>query len=219
MYLAGIQPPPVDPGTGNLVACYALDGDATDSSGNGLDGAIMGDPNFITDDSGTYLQLDGIDDYVDLGNDPNFFDMTEQITISAWVKSNDIGNGEDNPWLVKGDKTYGLKGFRRENVVEFFIYSNDDAYWHWAHADVGENFNGEWHHAAGSFDGMQVKVYIDGALETVSDFQGSIATSTSNVNIGANADKAGRLYEGAIDEVQIYNRALSAPEVSFLAGM
>jgi len=207
---------PVDPGTDALVAYYAFENDANDSSGNELHGDIVGDPNFVEGAVGMALQLDGVDDCVDLGNDA-LFDITEAITLAAWVNTKDIGNGEDNPWIVKGDKAYGLKGFRRENVVEFFIYSDVDAYWHWAHADVGEDFNGEWHHAAGTYDGSQLKVYIDGALETVTDFEGTIAINVYNANIGANAEKPGRFYEGAIDEAVIYNRVLSAEEILFLA--
>lgn len=213
-----IPPAPVstDPGTFSLVAYYALDGDAVDSSGNGLDGIVMGEASFITDDAGTYLQLDGIDDYVDMGNDPNFFDITEQITLSAWVKPNDIGNGEDNPWVGKGDKSFALKGFRRGNTIEFYIYDSD---WVTVHADVDPSFNGQWHQVVGSFEGSALKLYIDGNIVAITEYEGSIALSTSNINIGKNSDKSDRFYEGAIDEVMIYNRALSAGEVLHLAGM
>ncbi len=210
------RPASVDPGNDGLVAYYALDGDAADGSGNGLDGTVMGDPNFITDDAGTYLQLDGIDDYVDMGNDPNFFDITEQITLSAWVKPNDIGNEQDNPWIGKGDKSYALKGFRRGYTIEFYIY---DSTWVTVHADVDPSFNGQWHQAAGTFDGKALKLYINGNLASITEYEGSIALSTSNVNIGKNSDKSDRFYEGAIDEVLIYNRALSAGEVAHLAGL
>ncbi len=210
------RPIAIDPGNDDLVAYYTLDGDAADSSGNGLDGTIMGDPNFVTDDAGTYLQLDGIDDYVDMGNDPNFFDITEQITLSAWVKPNDIGNEQDNPWIGKGDKSFALKGFRRGNTVEFFIY---DSTWVTVRADVAPSFNGQWHQVAGTFDGNALKLYIDGNLATITEYEEGIALSTSNVNIGKNSDKSDRFYEGAIDEVMIYNRALSAGEVTYLAGM
>ena len=204
------------PGADALVASYALDGDVSDSSGNMLDGIIAGDPIFVEGQSGLALQLDGIDDYVEFGTSP-LFDMTEQVTLSAWVKPNDIGNSQDNPWVGKGDKSYALKGFRTGTVVEFFVY---DGGWYTCHADVGEAFNGEWHHAAGSYDGAQLKVYIDGEPAAVADYVGGIALSASSVNIGKNSDKADRFYEGAIDDVTIYNRALTKDEIFmlFLAG-
>ncbi|MBN1362003.1 MAG: LamG domain-containing protein, partial [Sedimentisphaerales bacterium] len=173
------------PGRDALVASYHLDGDTFDSSPNMLDGLIAGDPNFVEGQVGLALQLDGIDDYVECGTSP-LFDLIEQVTLSAWVRPNDIGNGQDNPWVGKGDRSYALKGFRTGNVVEFFIY---DSTWVTAHADVGDAFNGEWHHAAGSYDGAQLKVYIDGELAAVTDYVGAIALSASSINIGKNSDK------------------------------
>ncbi len=203
------------PGRDAIVAAYHLDGDTLDSSGNMLDGIIAGDPAFVEGPMGMALQLDGVDDYVECGVSP-LFDLVEQVTLSAWVRPNDIGNGQDNPWVGKGDVSYALKGFRTGNVVEFFIY---DSTWVTAHADVGDAFNGEWHHAAGSYDGAQLKVYIDGELSAVTDHVGAMALSASSINIGKNSDKSNRFYDGAIDEVAIYNRALTDGEIAKLAGL
>jgi len=214
-YLAGERATPVDPGSDGLVAYYALESDANDNSGNGLDGTIFGGPNFVKGAVGMGLQLDGVDDYVDFGNDP-LFDITEQITLSVWVNTQDIGNGENDPWLGKGDTSYMIKGHREGNQIEFFIY---DGGWNVAHADVGAEFNGEWHHAAGTFDGEQLLIYVDGEVVVKSDYVGSIALSTYNVALGTNIEAGGRFSEGIIDEAMIYNRALSAGEILYLAGM
>jgi len=206
---------PVDPGTDGLVAYYALENDANDSSGNGLDGIIIGDPNFVEGAVGMGLQLDGVDDYVDLGNDP-LFDMTEQVTLSLWVNTQDIGNTENNPWLGKSDTSYMIKGHREGNQIEFFIY---DGGWVTAHADVGAEFNGEWHHAAGVFDGEQLIIYVDGEEAVSVDYEGvGIVPNTYNVAIGTNTQANGRFSESILDEAMIYNRALSAGEISYLAG-
>jgi hypothetical protein len=118
-YLLPVKP--VDPGTDNLVAYYPLDGDALDASGNGLDGTIMGDPVFVEGIIGMGLQIDGVDDYVDCGNDP-LFDFTEQITLAVWVNVNDFGNGENDPWINKGDHSWCIKGHRTGEAIEFFVY-------------------------------------------------------------------------------------------------
>jgi hypothetical protein len=207
-------PKPVNPGTDGLVAYYALENDANDSSGNGLDGTIVGDPVFVEGAVGMGLQLDGVDDYVDLGNDP-LFDLTEQVTLSVWVNTQDIGNTQDNPWLGKGDTSYMIKGFRTGNQIEFFIY---DGGWHSSYADVGDSFNGEWHHAAGTFDGEQLKVYVDGKMSGTLDYVGGITPNTYNVAIGKNTQASGRFSESIIDEAMIYNRALSEGEIRYLAG-
>ncbi|MBN2181675.1 MAG: LamG domain-containing protein, partial [Sedimentisphaerales bacterium] len=205
---------PVDPGTDNLVAYYPLDGDTLDASGNGLDGTIMGDPNFVEGIIGMGLQLDGVDDYVDCGNNP-LFDITEQITLATWVNVNDFGNGQHNPWVSKGDHSYCLKGCRTGNAIEFDVYESG---WKWINAEVGA-INNEWHHAAGTFDGAQLKVYLDGELISTKDVAPGIATSVHNVAIGTNTEASGRFSEGIQDEVRIYNRALTAEEILYIAGM
>jgi len=208
------MPEPVDPGTNGLVAHYAFENDANDSSGNGLDGTIVGDPVFVDGAIGMGLQLDGVDDYVNLGNNP-LFDITEQITLSVWVNTQDIGNTQNNPWLGKGDTSYMIKGFRTGNQIEFFVYEGG---WHSAYADVGESFNGDWHHAAGTFDGEQLLIYVDGEISGKLDYVGGIAPSTYNVAIGTNTQASGRFSESIIDEAMIYNRALSINEILYLAG-
>jgi len=207
---------PTNPGTNGLLAYYALENDANDSSGNGLDGTIVGDPVFVEGAAGMGLQLDGVDDYVDLGNDP-LFDLTgSEVTLSLWVNTQDIGNTENNPWLGKGDTSYMIKGHRVGNQIEFFIY---DGGWVTAHADVGEDFNGEWHHAAGVFDGEQLIIYVDGEEAVSADYEGvGIVNNDYNVAIGTNTQAGGRFSESIIDEAMIYNRALSEGEILFLAG-
>ena len=205
---------PVDPGADGLVAYYALENNANDSSGNGLDGTIVGDPVFVEGAVGMGLQLDGVDDYVDLGNDP-LFDLTEQVTLSLWVNTQDIGNTQNNPWLGKGDTSYMIKGHREGNQIEFFIY---DGTWITAHADVGPEFNGDWHHAAGTFDGEQLKIYVDGELSVTTDHVGGISPDTYNVAIGTNTQSGGRFSESIVDEAKIYSRALSEGEILYLAG-
>jgi len=216
LYLAGGREMPVDPGSNGLVAYYALENDAADSSGNGLDGTIMGDPAFVEGAVGMGLQLDGVDDYVDLGNDP-LFDLTgSEVTLSLWVNTQDIGNTQNNPWLGKGDTSYMIKGHRVGNQIEFFIY---DGGWVTAHADVGEDFNGEWHHAAGVFNGEKLIIYVDGEEAVSADYDGvGIVNNNYNVAIGTNTQASGRFSESIVDEAMIYDRALSAGEIRYLAG-
>ncbi|MHC4169520.1 MAG: hypothetical protein ACYSWQ_21445, partial [Planctomycetota bacterium] len=87
----------------NLIGWWKLDeGSGTttaDSSGSGLDGTFVGDPSWTDGMFGKALSLDG--DYVDLGDDPKF-DITGQITVTAWFKVNAF----DRSWatiISKGD--------------------------------------------------------------------------------------------------------------------
>jgi len=212
-----VAPPiaePADPGTDALVAYYAFENNVEDSSGNGLNGTIVGTPDYIAGITGMALSLDGVDDHVDCGDDASF-DITEAITLSVWVNTSDAGNSQHNPFVGKGDQSYAIK-HASNNSMEFFIY---DSTWQTLQSSVGESFNGVWHHVAGTFDGNQLRLYVDGSLAGSMDYTGAIALTTFPVNIGRNSQNTDRLYEGAIDEVRIFNRALSEGEILFLANL
>jgi beta-galactosidase len=158
--------------------------------------------------------FDGVNDYVNCSNDVSL-DITGQITLAAWVKTQDAGNSEHNPYVAKGDSSYAIK-HRTANEIEFFIY--DANTWYSAAFPVTSSFNGVWHHLAGTYDGSNVKLYVDGELTGNTAHTGSIASNTYNVNIGRDSQNTDRLYEGEIDDIRIYGRALSQGEVAYLAG-
>jgi hypothetical protein len=207
------MPEPVDPGIDNLVASYSFENDTQDGSGNGLNGTVVGNPVFVEGIAGMALSFDGVNDYVDFGNNAAF-DITEQITLSAWVNTNDAGNGQHNPYVSKGDQTYAIK-HASSNTIEFFIY---DGGWFTANVRVDSSFNGEWHHVLGTYDGSELKTYVDGVLGATVAHQGSIEVQAHNLTIAMNSQETDRFYDGVIDEVKIYNRALSSSEIRFLVG-
>jgi hypothetical protein len=196
-----------------IVAHYQFDGNANDSSGNNLHGTAYGGPSYVAGVFGQALNLDGINDYVDCGNSP-LFNITSKITLAAWVKTNDSGNGEHNDYIVKGDHSYGLKHYF-DGSIQLFTF--DAGGWHSVETPVGASFNGVWHHIAGTYDGSSFKLYIDGTLRKTVLYAGSIASSTYSLNIGRNAEIPTRLYNGLIDDVRIYSHALSAAEIAVLA--
>jgi hypothetical protein len=205
---------PVDPGSESLVASYLMENNVQDSSGNGLHGTVVGAPVFVQGKAslGTAIELNGTNDYIDCGNNASF-DITEAITVSAWVNTSDSGNGEHNPFVAKGDHSYAIK-HADNNSIQFFIY---DGGWITANAQVDSSFDGDWHHVAGTFDGSEVKLYIDGGIRATTAHVGTIETSIHNLTIGTNSEEVSRFYNGAIDEVRIYNRALSEGEILYLS--
>jgi hypothetical protein len=211
---APLVPVSVDPGTDALVAYYTLDNNVQDSSGNNLNGTIAGNPTYVTGVAGMALSLDGVDDYVNCGNDARF-DITEQITLAAWVNTADAGNGENNPFVGKGDHTYAIKHSANDEL-QFFIY---DGAWFTANVNVDSSFDGDWQFVAGTYDGSELKLYINGGVGAVRAHVGTIETRTHNLTIGTNSEATGRFYNGAIDDVRIYNRALSEGEILYLADL
>lgn len=205
-------------GTG-LVGCWKLDETdgitAADSSGNGLDGTLvyMNPPAcWVTGQNNGAIEFDGANDYVDCGNDP-LLNITDAVTIAFWVKTDDSGNGQDNPYVAKGDHSYAIK-HKSNNNIEFFIY---DGTWYTVWYAVNSSFNDDWHHLAGTYDGSQLKLYIDGEEVDTANHTGSIDTTAYSVNIGRNSEITSRVYEGMMDDVRIYDRALTAEEIAAMA--
>jgi len=201
-----------------LVAHWKLDEydgyTAYDSAGENH-GTLYGGPDWqpAGGQAGGALQLDGVDDYVDCGNDDSL-NIVDEITLAVWVKTNDAGNSENNPYVIKGDYSYALKHYVF-NYIEFFIYDND--WWQTVRYPVDSSFNGVWHHLAGTYNGSELKLYIDGGLEATTPYAGSINISTYNVNIGRNPEIPGRLYGGMIDDVRIYNYTLTSDEILYIS--
>lgn len=198
-----------------LVAHWGFDfGDGRDSCGDNH-GIFYGDPYWITGRVKYALQLDGVDDYIDCG-DYEKFNITDKATVTAWVKTNDCGNSENNPYIVNGTHGIGLRHHALSNL-EFMVHVGGiDNGWHMVQFPVDSSFNNIWHHLAGTYDGRELRIYVDGELKEVSECKGYIKSSASSVNIGRNPQKPDRFYEGVIDDVRIYNHALTEDEVKEL---
>jgi len=208
--------PPQDPGTEGLVAYYPLDGDVTDASGNGNDGVIMGDPGFVDGVAGQALDLDGDGDYIDCGAAEMLgMQETNAMTAASWVTIRSIPAA----WsaiVAKGEYSWRISNANMDPRFHFgiTIWNAPDTFGTDGVTAVGLD---EWHHVAGTFDGANINLYVDGVLDINVTTTEPIGANEANVLIGENPESAGRYWDGLIDEVVIYNRALSDAEISFLA--
>ncbi|MHC5185166.1 MAG: LamG-like jellyroll fold domain-containing protein, partial [Planctomycetota bacterium] len=203
---------------GELVAQWNFDEieDQTvlDSSGNGLNGKLVGSAE-ITEDTerGAVLRLDGNEGYVDCG-DSWMFDITGSMTVSAWIKVKEFGSSRE-AIISKGDGSWRLARYGDENSIEFACsgVSNND----YGYIGGDENINdSQWHHIAGVYDGKEISLYIDGMLDISEQATGYISSDQLPVLIGAAPDFYDRNWNGLIDDVRIYSRALTAEEISEL---
>src|SRR3990172_3634759 len=129
-----------------LVAYYTFDEEGeltvTDHSGNGLDGEIVGDAIYADGIKGTGLLFDGVGSYVNCGANP-LFDISDVITLAAWVRPLDVGDGAHDPWITKGDHAWAIKKHTSE-TFEFFVYDPGNAVpsnWHANRIQLDESFN------------------------------------------------------------------------------
>jgi len=105
----------------DLVAYYEFEGNAHDSSGNGLHGSLVGGATIVLDAERDYvLSLDGVDSYVDCGNDPRF-DITDEITLAAWIKVNAFDKSKQ-AIITKGNLTWKLQRCAESNRIGFYCW-------------------------------------------------------------------------------------------------
>lgn len=199
--------------TGQLVALWSLDeGEGmtiSDSSGNDHTGVLKGDPTWTSGAIGGALEFDGDGDYVDLGTSPSF-DITDRLTVTAWIKVTSF----DVDWqtiISKGDVAWRLSRSQGDNLH----FACTGLWPEWVHGNANVN-DGRWHHAAGVCDGTTLRLYIDGQLDVSVTTAGRINVCEYPVTIGENLEEPQRAWNGAIDEVRLYNYALSEMEVKAL---
>jgi hypothetical protein len=184
---------------------------AADSSGNSNNGSLQGHPVWRPRGGkfGGAIELNGNGDYVKIDNEAPF-NITGQITISAWVNIKSVPQ-EWTGIVTKGDTAWRLSTERAQNAFHFGLtqldYLNGQT-----QVDAGQ-----WHHVVCVYDGQTMKIYVDGRLDSSSSRTGPIGTNDIPVCIGENLERAGRCWNGLIDDVRVYNYALSGSQIQALA--
>jgi len=187
---------------------------AYDSSGNDLTGLLFNGTVRVTGYIGGALKFDGIDDYVDVLNDPNL-NPSSAITVAAWI----------NPSAWTGNNRILQKGVS-DNQYRL-LRENDVFKWHLASVVGGLSSVdtvpavGEWHHVAGTYDGSKMRIYYDGSIVAETPASGQILATADRLYIGTKNDTApsGDHFEGLIDDVRIYSYGLSQAEILSVAGL
>ncbi len=186
----------------------------TVGSNNGINyGATTG----VAGQVGQAFDFDGVDDYVDCGNDESL-DITGAITIAAWVNYAGSG-GADVISKVQIANGYGPYSLFFGDSAQGYVESSDGHTWDTLIL-TEDSYPAGWHFVVGTNDGTTARLYVDGT-EVGSD--NSPATTKCTISeptrIGWYYGGSGNLnrhFNGLIDEVAIFNRALSAEEISDL---
>ena len=195
---------------------------ANDVTGNGNDGTLNGDPQWVAGYIGVGLEFDG-DDFVDCGNQDILNFAAGDWTISAWIKTTQTDRG--SIFANGGDNSGGVRytfATHEANADKMTLTTDDNSTKVQA---LGTTvvIDGQWYHVAAMRAGTETRVYVNGVLEgtnTVPAGYDLSGASQLNSLIGAISDARDatgntreKFYIGIIDDLRIYNTALTAPEL------
>jgi len=203
---------------------------AADSAGS-VTGTLTGFPadesaNWGPGKFGNRLEFDGTDDYITLGN-PAALRLTGSMTISVWIRGDSFPAADHD--IVSKAGNVGSRGYvlRIDGTevagptgqVECIVAPDGSTM---TTRSTGEKINpGAWHHIACVYNAaaLTLDTYVDGVLDS-DNLNGAVPPSQFNPAINANIGRRpnnGAYFDGIIDDVRIYNRALSAGEIQILA--
>lgn len=187
-----------------------------DESGKGNDGDIAGSPKWIDGKYGKALQMTAQDDHVEVAHSDSLV-LEEAVTYMAWSLI-EAWTADGDQWIDKG--AHSAKGTGCGIMVhagsDFYFMLGDGA----ARQDLTFPAAGtvpvgnEWHHIAGTYDGKKMIAYGDGEIFGEMDASFKLnCTAEVPLYIGSGVDRPQYVFDGGIDEVAIFNRALSQDEV------
>lgn len=199
------------------VAYYALDemawngsvGEVVDSSGNGLNGTALNGLNSTPAKVCNGGNFDGTNGPVEIA-DNALLDLANQLTVSVWIQPN----------VLPGS---GLMSILSKDVnYEFHINPSREIYWWWIDNNgntrtlttSGANITaGNWYHVAITYRSGQQTIYVNGAPLATASFTGALRNFNGPLQIGGDQNFAGREFNGLIDEVRIYEKALTRTDI------
>jgi len=202
---------------GDLVGWWKLDQNAEDASPNNLDGTLVGTNYVLHTDFGYAYDFNGIENLVVLDN--SLLEPFDAITVEAWVKrSGSPGSykyiiSKYLPTRYMSYSSYGL--YTGSNGGLSFYVGRTSGYVRSAQALPTNIWDGNWHYVAGTYDGSDVKLFVDGIQVNgdVDNVQDIFYEGTGNLYIGSYNGAAPYSFVGLVDNVRIWNKALSAEEL------
>jgi hypothetical protein len=195
-----------------LVAAYGFSegggGSTADASGNGHTGILAGATWTTQGRFGNALAFSGNNQTVVVA-DSNALDLTSGMTLSAWVYPT-ASNGVREVVIKEGAGVdiYNLyaRNWRGQPEANVYVAGGNRT------AEASVLPVNTWTHLAATYDGTAVKLYVNGVQAASAAQSGAIAVSNGMLRIGGNS-LWGEYFQGTIDEVRIYNRALAPAEI------
>lgn len=204
---------------GDPIALYSFNGNAQDESGFGNNGIVSGAD--LTEDrygnSAAAYEFNGINDNIRVPMDASL-NFTDAISVSIWIK----------PFELYSDReSYPISHGNWENRWKISIIPNRKVRWTIKTTTAIRDLDSEeilstqnWYHIVGTYDGSQFLLYINGALDAQTNLSGDIHTTNIDLMIGqVLPDVSNYNFHGIIDDIRIYDYAISDTEVTQLYGL
>lgn len=203
---------------------------AVDASGLGNNGTLTGDPAWVSGIKGGALSFDGQDDYVIIPDSPSL-DISKSITLSFWVKPIKTTDCYSNQLMQKASSTgdsnfniyyFGGKKEKNGEVGKVLLYANVGGPWQLVNNGLKPLNISEWNHVVFTYQSGEGILYLNGvASSTKTTVTGGLALNNEPIYIGYGLSgftggACGQYFNGAMDDVRIYDRVLSPEEVEKL---
>jgi hypothetical protein len=196
----------------NLVGWWKFDESVgsvvVDSSGQNNDGVINGADFSDAGKFGYALDFNGSSDFISIATGNGVPIDNEPYTISTWIKSDSSGSRGIIGW-----GNYG--SFNQVNAFRLHETNKLLNYW-WANdlTATSGDLTGNWYHVVAKFDGVTREIIVNNESKGTDTPVGHIVPNTNNFRIGST--NGGEYFNGLIDDVRVYNRALTLAEIQAL---
>jgi hypothetical protein len=209
------------PAPTGAVAYWSFDDDLNDRSGNKNHGVAKGNARIVSSHMTKALLLDGSGDYVKV-DDSWKLRLTGAFTLSTWIKFDTLTpNGSYVRILEKGTspgEKYWMFYVKSSKQVGFgFISPDGDINLRASKTDWKV---GQWYHIVGTYNpsggSNNMKIYVNGVLDSQATRTGKPAANSEPLMIGTKSTANGDFWQGEIDEVHIYGKALTATDITAL---
>jgi len=177
-----------------------------------IGGSVVASPVFpdgsaTTGGGNNALSLDGDGDYVTVPHDTSL-SFTTQFSVSLWTRTDSLhlvslirkGQSDTPAWSLNNES----------GLFVFWLHVNGN----WTRFPFSTvSAPGQWYYVTGAYDGSEVRLYVDGSLNSSFSQSFPVSTTSDSLYIGADPTGFGAFQQGAIDEVSIWNRALTAEQI------
>ena len=188
---------------------------ANDSSGNGNTATLNNSIAWVPGKYGTAVSLDGLTNYLSIPNSTSTNISGTGLTLSMWINPQPLSVGDSVAigkfWNTTWTSPYYQYGLELDSgtIPHFYVGTAGGL----LGVPMGSPLTlSQWNNLAVVFDGTQVQFYVNGALVNTQPLPASITARGNAMNVGADA-QPGEYYSGTLDDLRIYNRALSQNEV------